>query len=857
MFHVAWKSVLGNKLRLMLTALAVVLGVTFVSGVLVLTDTMQSAFDGLLGEISENTAAYVNPIEEVATELPGGQGIFGPTMPDDLIEQVRAVDGVAEAEGFVQSFAQYLDADGNPIGGNGPPTMGLSYVASPSSPIRIAEGGGRAPMGPGEVVVDKGTAEAQGFAIGDTVQILIGDGVREFEVVGISTFGESNNLLGATTASFDFATAQQLFDKVGRIDQIAIRSEAGVSDDELVAAVQAAIGNAYEVVSAADQVESDSAEITQGLGFFSTALLSFAGVALFVGAFIIVNTFSIIVAQRTREFALLRAIGASARQVRMAVVLEAAVVGVLASITGFAFGLGLAVGMLALLDAIGIDLPSAGTVVAPRTIIACFLVGTVVTVLSSLLPARRAARVSPVAALSGTGGADDDHIGRRRSVGGSAVTIVGVALLLTGLLADVGNRVSLVGFGVGLTFLGVAFLAPYVATPVIHAMASLPRRRGLPGRLAVANALRNPKRTAATASALMVGVALVSFVSIFGASITSSVNSLFEEQSAADFAISVGGGGGPATLPVPSGYAEQAGDLPEVGLITPTRLSNLALAGQDATSFVTGAKHDVVGELIVLDVQSGSLEDMVGPAILVDAARAQAESWAVGDVIAFDFPAAANVAVTIVGTFGNTEFLGTPFLVDLGFYEEVIGDNFDLFVMADAAAGVSIEDAKTALEALATERFPNVVVQTQSEIIQEAQDSIGVLLNVLIALLGLALFIAVIGIVNTLALSVFERTREIGLLRAVGMDRGQTRTMIRWEAIMVAVFGAVLGVAVGAFFGWAMVKALSEQGISDLRFPAGRLVLYVVAAAIAGVIAAVFPARRAARLDVLDAVTVE
>lgn len=849
MLRVALASVLGSKIRLALTTLAIVLGVAFVAGSFVLTDSIDRAFGTLLDEASAGVDVYVNPVsaldEDITTARPGG----GPGLPAELVDQVAGVDGVARAIGGIEGSAQVIGPDGEPIGGMGPPTLAFSWGgAAEGGPLTQREG--RAPAGPGEVTIDAGTARTSGYEVGDTVPVLLEDGTRDFVLVGVTGFGEEDNLLGATIVTFDLATAQQVLGREGQVTSIAVTGEPGVAPTELRDRIVDAVGTGTaEVVTTDDQQAEEQAEITASLSFLNIGLLAFAGIALFVGIFLIVNTFSIIVAQRTREFALLRAVGASARQVQAAVVVEALVVGFVAGVLGLVAGIGLSELLRAIFDAIGLGFPDGGLVVQPRTVVVALVLGVVVTAVASIAPARRASHISPMEALrEGSGG--DEAVGVRRTIGGLALAVVGAAAIVLGLVVDVPQPAAVVGAGAAATFVGVALLAPYLASPVAHVVGVVPARLGIAGRLGRNNAGANPKRTASTASALMIGVALVSFVSIFAASATASVNDLFASQLGADFTVTPAGFGPSG---VPGGVAPALQGLDETGAVMGVRSAPFEREGESAT--LGAIDPAVVADLVDLEPAAGALEALSDGGVLVHDEVAEADGLAVGDTIDAQFVTTED-RLTVVGTFANVEVIGSRWLADDATFTRLAGEGSQYLVLVDAAEGVDPVVARTAIDG-ALESFPGVQVQDQGELSASLRDQVDQLLNVIVGLLGLALVIALIGIVNTLALSVFERTREIGLLRAVGMTRRQVRAMVRWEAIVVAVFGAVLGVAVGSVFGWALVRAAADEGLQVLEFPAARLATYVVAAGLAGVLAAVFPARRAARLDVLEAVTTE
>jgi len=525
------KGLLAHKLRLLLTGIAVVLGVAFVAGTFVLTDTINRTFDTLFAEISAGTDITVRAESGFgdAANLESSRD----ALPASLLATVRAVRGVAAADGSVGGYAQFVDKKGKAVVTGGAPTLGFNWTDPDQSPLTLRAG--REPQRPGEVVVDAVTARQHDFALGDRVKMLFRGPTEEFTVVGITGFGEADNLAGATLAIFEETTAQRLFGKVGRFDTIDVKAADGVATAELRDRVLAVVPPGVEVVTSQEVADESTEAVGQALGFVSTALLVFAGIALFVGGFIILNTFSILVAQRTRELALLRALGASRRQVMASVIAEAFFVGLFASVAGLGVGVLVAIGLQSLLKAFGIDLPASGAVVQPRTIIASLVVGVVVTVVSSIAPARRASRIPPMAALRGAGMEQGGSL-RRRSVTGAVVTTLGGAAMLWGLFAD---TIALVGVGAALVFVGVALLSPLATKPMARAIgAPFPRIAGVSGKLGRQNAMRNPRRTAATSAALTVGLGLVACVSVLAASIKSSAADVVDRYLAADYIIS-------------------------------------------------------------------------------------------------------------------------------------------------------------------------------------------------------------------------------------------------------------------------------------------------------------------------------
>lgn len=853
MLRLAVKSAAGNGLRLALTALAVVLGVAFVAGTFVLTDSIDHAFGNLFEEASAGADVYVNPVSEfelIGSGAPGVDASGGATLDAAVLDEVLAVEGVQDAVGIVEGVAPLISPTGERIGGRGPPTLGFSW-AGEDGPITLREG--RPPAGPDEVVIDVTTFEEQGFALGDTVTILLPGGPTGFTIVGASGFGEEDNLLGATTASFTLERAQEVFGKEGRFDQIAVAGEDGVQAMALTQRVADAVGSdEVEVVSVDEQVARQTAELNAGLAFLDHVLLSFAGVSLFVGAFLIVNTFSIVVAQRMREFALLRAVGASRAQLRRLVLLEAGLIGVVGGTLGLVGGIGLSELLRLVFAQLAAPFPDGGLVLAPRTYVASYSIAIVVTLVAAMLPARRASRVAPVEALRGTGAADTDRIGTRRTVAGGVLLLAGIGSLALGLFGDSGaNPVALVGVGVGALFIGVALLAPWIVNPAVDVLGAV-LGGSVEARLARRNAQRNPTRTSTTASALTIGVALVAFVTVIAYSATASIAALFEEQYGADLTLSVQGGFGT----IPPAAAAEVGALDGVASVNQVRLTQAVVPDEDgaAPRFVSAVDATVVEDHLDLGIDPAALRALVRPdTVVVSDDIAERDGLAVGDVVPLSFQARSGVPLEVVGVFTAGDVVDGEYVLHLSTYVDVVGGGSDQLVTILLEEGVDLEAVQAATEDVMA-AYPGTEVQTNNELLQSIEEDVLMALAIVFGLLVLALLIAIIGIVNTLALSVLERTREIGMLRAVGMLRVQLRRTVYREAALVAVFGALLGVAIGTLFGWAMVAALAEEGIDVLVVPVGNLAAYVLVAAAAGVLAALWPGYRAGRMNVLDAI---
>lgn len=857
MLRATLRGILAHKVRLALTAVSVVLSVAFVAGAFVLTDTINHTFDRLFTEVQAGTDVSVRARSGFGDDTTGN--FDRATVPESALARVRAVPGVKAAEGGVGGFAQ-LAIDGKAVTTAGAPTLGFSWTQTLElSPLRLRSG--RAPAAPGEVVVDALIAKSKHLSVGSKVSVLSRDGSEEFTVVGIAGFGAADNLAGATLAIFELRTAQRLFGKVGGFDTIDIVATQEVSARELQLRIAAVLPAGTEAITG-DQVAAESANaVKQGLSFFGTFLLTFAGISMFVGAFIIFNTFSILVAQRTRELALLRALGAGRGQVMASVVVEALVVGATASLIGLAAGVGMAVGLQALLRAFGLALPTTQTQFLPRTVIVSLLVGTVVTVVSSLAPARKASRVSPVAALR-ENVVEPGGSMRRRTMAGLAVSGAGAAALIAGLFA--GKGISLVGLGAALTFVGVAMLSPLVARPLASAIgAPLVRIARVSAKLGRENAMRNPRRTAATAAALMIGLGLVGCVSVLGASAKESATAIFDRSLSADFAVTT-----ESFMPsISPKVADRLGRLSQLAAVSGFKQGEVRpltgepqVAGGDSgpgtvTKQMTAGDPAGLSQVLNIDVVAGDYASLARGDLLVEEREAKARSWKVGDTVTVRFARTGDQTFRVGAIFARNELAGR-YLVSNSVFEANFTEALDFLVLSKIAPGVTPAAARTAIEGAVTD-FPNLKVQDQTQVKAEQAKQVDQALSLISALLGLAIVIALLGIVNTLALSVFERTRELGLLRAVGMARRQVRSMVRSESVIIAVLGAILGLAVGTLFGWAIVASLSSQGFTELAIPVGQLMFYVVLAAVAGVLAAVTPARRAARLDVLAAISYE
>ena len=848
MLRTSIKSLLAHKLRLVTTGVAVLLGVAFMSGSLVLTDTIGKTFDDLFADVTAGTDAYVRGEKVIENEFGDGSR---PRVDAALLDEVLAVDGVATAEGDIMGYTQIVGADGEAIGdpGNGAPTFGSSWTDNDDlNPFRLAEG--RGPEADDEVVIDRKSAKDGDLAVGDTTTVLTQGGATEVTIVGIATFGDVDSAGGSSFVGFTERAAQELVAEPGKFDGIAIVAEDGVSEAELRDRIAEVLPSGTEAITGAQLTKENQDDIQQALGFFGTFLTVFAGIALFVGSFIIYNTFSIIVAQRIKEMALLRAIGASRRQVLLSVLVEALVVGLVASVAGLLAGIGVAALLKVGLDALGFDMPSSGTVVTSGTVIASLVVGTGITLFAALFPAWRASRIPPIAAMRDVA-LERTHASVARLVIGGLVTALGALSIASGLTGDGDGALPLVGLGALLVFLGVTLLAPLFARPVTRLLGSpLPRFRGVTGGIARENAMRNPKRTSRTAAALMIGVALVGLITILSSSIKASFDKLLDEQYTGDFVIASGSFGFGGLSPE---LARSLKDKPELEAVAALRGVPAEFDGGNTMLFAIDAAE--MSQMTDIGVVEGSLDDLDETGLAVLAEKAEEEGWTIGTTVPVTFVESGEQQLTVRVIYTEDRLAGRYF-VGLPVFDEFVTDPFDQQIFVKRADDASIEEARAAIESEA-DAYATAEVQDREEFKEAQGAQIDQIVSLITGLLALAILIAVLGIMNTLTLSIVERTRELGLLRAVGMTRGQLRSSVRYESVIIALFGVALGLVIGVFFGWAIVQAFADEGFDVFQVPVGGLATITVIAVGLGVLAAVWPAWRASKMDVLKAIATE
>jgi len=851
MFRLTVKGMLDHKLRFVLTALSISLGVAFLAGTLVYAATIRRTFDDMFVDI--------NRIDVLVRSTDNADTATGPQrtrIDQSLIDTIRRQPGVDAAEGSTIGYAQIVARNGKALGGFGPPTYGISWSVDPRlNSATLVEG--HAP-GTGEVVLDRGSKTNGGFALGDPVKIITRNGPQTFTLVGAIRYGTADSPAGATLAYFDFTTAQQLVGQPGKVDEIGVSATPGVSREDLRARVQAGLppGTHLETITGDQLVTESQDAVAAGMSFFSTFLLIFAGIALFVATFIINNTFSILVAQRTRELALLRALGASRRQVTLSVLSESTLLGVIASVVGLVLGLGLAVGLKGLLDLIGFNLPTSGLAVPPSAIALAILVGIGVTLVASVIPARRASRVPPMAALQ-TIGVEPRSNRPARLVLGSVLLGAGLLTALVALRVAPNDALTPVALAAFAAFVGVLALAPAIARPVSTVLGvPFSRFRGEPGHLAQENATRNPRRTSATAAALMIGVALVGTITILASSTRASVAATIDTAMRADYlVVPAGGAGGFAAAGFSPDVRNQIAALPEVAVVSPFRIGAAKIDNNTAPSGVVAVEPATLPAVTDLGTITGDLTSLGDGAVAVSAQEATTHHWQLGDTISMSFTSAQSAPARVVAIYERRDTLG-DYLIPLATAQQHFRDDLDSQLGIKLRAGVAPTTGRQAIERV-TDSSANLQLMDMTDYKAKSSASVDQLLGLVYALLLLSVIIALIGIANTLALSIHERRHELGLLRAVGMTRRQLRASVRYESTIIALLGTALGLALAIGIGSAVTIALRPQGISTLVLPAGQLAMIAALATIAGIIAAIRPARSASRINVLQAVTTQ
>lgn len=844
MLSLTAKGLWAHKLRYALTGLAVVLGVAFMAGTMVLTDTMQATFDGVFASANDGTDVIV----QRTGALDGDTGLTRDRVDAAVVDQVAGVDGVAVAAGSIQGFAQLVHADGTVASEDGLGiTIGANWIDDERlNPFTLATG--RAPAAGTEAVLDQQTVTDEGWALGDEISVLTLDGPSTFTLVGTATYGELDGIPGSSVVATTDEAAQALFAEPGRFDTVLVAAADGETAEGLadrIVATVATDGSGLEAITGEADTEDKQAAFAEDISFFSTFLMAFAYIALFVGTFIIYNTFSIVVAQRVKDLAMLRAIGARRGQVLRSVLLEAVLVGVVAAAIGLAAGVGLSFGLRALLSTVGLDIPDGALVISSATITTAFAVGVLTSVLSAMVPAWRAGRVRPIAALRDVA-VDRSGVSVGRVVAGLTVTGAGVASFAAGTVADGDGALGLLGTGAVVVILGLFVLGPVLVGPVVRFLGAPVAASGVTGSYATENARRTPKRTAATASALMIGVALVGFITILASSSTASIESAVDRAFRADYVVDSGSWA--------RGFATTVEDdlaaVDEVDAISPLRSAVAEVDG--STVPILAVDTTTIDGLYDLEVSAGDVADVGTDGVAVTEDKATELGLAIGDAVPFRFADGSEVELAVRAVYGATVPTDGDFFLDVRTFEAHVADQFDVMLFVGVDDGVGATRSRAAIEA-ALGDWPNATIQDQAEFKESVTAEIDMMLNLIYGLLALAVVISLIGIANTLALSVHERTRELGLLRAIGMHRRQLRRAVRWEALLISALGATLGAVLAVGGAWGIVQALHDEGVTQVVVPVTRLLVIVGAAGMAGVLAATGPARRASKLDVLEA----
>ena len=842
MFRIALKSILGRKARLVLTSLAVILGTAFLSGTSIFSATLDRTFNNLFQDVFANIDGYVRSTEVV-------EGDFGlierQRIPAETVQKVLAVPGVADAVPDIQAFARIVGKDGKPIGteGAGPPTFGSVAVEFKGALWTIAEG--KFPSGPKEVALDESSAEKAGYVVGDTVKVIAQAGSREFTLVGIASYGDVRSPGGATFALFDVPTAAEFLGKPGFVDAILVVGDGTRTDEALANDIDKIFDPSakVETLTGAEITKETQDDIGEALSFFSIFLSIFSVIALGVGSFVIYNVFSISAAQRQRENALLRALGASRSQITRSMLIESVVVGLFGSIAGFIGGIGISKLLGVALPALGFDLPSGGLVVTQSAVITTIFVGLIVTVLSAILPARRAGKVPPLAAMRATA-LETNNKGRKQLLIGLGFIAVGIAIV-GAVIGGADN--NYLGLGIVGVFVGTIVIGPNVARPVAlflgRPAAAL---RGVTGTMARQNAARNPKRTSRTSSPVLIGVALVTAVSALAASINGQISDIFTEQFKGDYAISVsaqGFGGLSPSLANDIGKIDGVKNASGIG----TALAKIDNKGRTLTVI----SPDTIEGNYDIGLINASYSSLDKDGIFISRSLAERDNLSVGSVITVVLGDAVPRDLTVRALYEHDDLAGNRVISRETFAGTTVS-SFDFGIYINLEDGADNTEVRAALQK-AVDNYGQGKLLSRDEYIDEQAGQVNQLLGLIYGLLFLSVIIAIVGIIITLLLSVFERQRELGLLRAVGMTRKQVRTTVRWESVITSLLGAVTGIILGIGLGWVIVFALRDQGLSSFQIPIGTTIFIMVMSFFVGLIAAIYPAWRATKVDILSA----
>jgi putative ABC transport system permease protein len=849
MTAVALRGLAQRKLRAFVTVLAVLLGVAFIAGSYILTDTINRSFDDIFESAYAGTDVSISP-----STTAQGDDMQPPAFAASVLDRVRAVDGVKSAAGGILSTARFVDKDGDPLSTSFAPEFVASVAPEPFETLNYSDGG--PPRTADGVGVDEATADREGLGIGDTFRIAGPAGVKAYRISGIQRLGDTASS-GSGTAELTLPEAQRLMQKENRFDGISVEAADGVSATQLARRIDAVLPSRYLVETGAQAAQRQAQDIKDDLSFFRIVLLVVGGVALLVGSFLIFNTFAITVAQRIRELGLLRTLGATRGQVLTGMLLEATIIGALGSGLGVLAGIGFASGLSAVFESFGIDLPNTGTVIEARTVIVALVVGMLVTLTAALVPALRATRVSPMAALREAELPESRTRGRVFAAFAALLTLIGIGMACAGLFATFdssGTAAGLVGGGAVATLLGVSMFSPRLVRPLASfAGWPLERLRGITGRLARENTVRKPGRTAVTAAALMIGLAVVVFVTVFAAGISASVSNAIDRNFQGDLVLQNSDG----FSPISPGAARAAARVDGVETVSSLTFAGGVWNGTDIRASAVDPAN--VNRVLSLDWKQGSpstLSGLTDGQVVVDDAWAKSNDLGVGDTVTVRTPLERLASFEIVGSVkDNADLLGNVVITESALRRD-FGAHDPSITFADVAGGANAERVKQRVEDVVQRRFPTVDTLNQQELKDRQEEQLQQVVGFFYVLLALAVVISLLGIVTTLALSIHERTRELGMLRAVGMSRRQVRRLVRYEAVITALIGAILGTILGVIFAALVSRPLADEGF-ELAYPIGTLIVLLVLAALAGVLAAIWPARRAARLDVLEALAYE
>lgn len=852
MLRTTLRSLWEHKRRLISTTIAVLLGIAFMTGTLVLGDTLDSSFDSLFEDINEEIDAEVRGEELFDT---GFGAIRGP-LDASLVDTVAEVDGVAAAAGNIASSGgRVLDSEGEPIGAtNGPPTLLANWVEDEAlSGVELTDG--RGPEADDELAMNVGAAEDGDLNVGDTVAVTSSEGRETYTLVGTFTIAGRDSAGGTVFVAFTTPTAQRLAGLPDQFQTVTARTDEDISQEELISRIAPVIPDDAEVVTGERAADEQADAISSGLSFFTTLLMVFAVIALAVGAFIIYNTFSILVAQRGRELALLRAIGAGRRQVLVSVLVEATIVGLVAAVLGIGVGILLAFGVQALLSGIGLDLPTEGLSISPDTVVTALVAGLAVTFFSAVVPAWRATKVAPIAALRDVAH-DTSGTSKVRAAIGLALVVLSAVLLAPAFGEDPSTDIlPAVGLGSLILLVALIVLGPLLARPISLALGwPIARFKGTTGQLAQQNAARSPKRTASTAAALMIGVALVGFITIFATSASASIDAELSRGFNGDFVVQSQS----FEVGIPVDIADDIRSLDGVADVAAIRQGPGSVTfpdGDASATFLGAVQPDQLIELVNVEMEVGELADLVPGTIVVDRQVAEDRGLSVGDVLTVTY-VSGSVADYEVAAISDSPTLLGIYTVHVDDWATNVVNQTDGFLFVGAEPDADLGAVHEEIDAV-VEPFPTVEAQDRDEFIGSIRDQLNTLLVVILALLLLSVIIALIGIANTLSLSIHERTKEVGLLRAVGMSRSQVRSSVRWEAVIIALIGTLLGLVLALVLSLALISALSSQGLTVYEIPTGWIVVIVVVFAALGVLASLLPSRRASRLDILDAIATE